>query len=93
MLAPPVVVEDDIKHIMNMYGFNDDNMFLDTEPLNLLQELGRNFVEELFDTFRYKKRELVPGDIKKAVAIKFPEHGLISDLVLESGAVQANRIK
>lgn len=59
----------------------------------LLKELSRNFVEEIFDTYRYKKRELYPKDIKRAVIMKFPDSGLVGDNKNESGVVMANRSK
>lgn len=53
-------------------GYDETNCFIEPQGYNLITELAHNFVEEILDSYRNKKRDISVGDIRRAIALKFP---------------------
>lgn len=71
--APKLFTKDDILELLQDEGLNEDNCFIEPQGYNLISEIAQNFVEEILDTYKHKKKELLPSDIKRAISLKFPD--------------------
>lgn len=63
--------KNDINQLISETGLHD--YFVEESAYLLLEEMGNHFVEEVLDTYKYKKKELTLKDIESAVYMKFPE--------------------
>jgi hypothetical protein len=54
-------------------GYDESNCFIEPQGYQVIIELAHNFVEEILDTYKHKKKELTVNDIKRAVGLKFPD--------------------
>jgi hypothetical protein len=68
-----IFTKEDIVDLLMEEGYDESSCFMEAQGYQMIVEVAHNFVEEILDTFKHKKKEISVTDVKEAASLKFPE--------------------